>query len=80
MDGVGPSLTRAINGSEKAMAGTVDVTTALREFAELLGAGADPQRCRDVLALLWRWQRDPDLDEASQAHLRALLRQYGRSY
>jgi len=62
------------------MAGTVNVTTSLAEFAELLRTGSDRDRCRDVLVLLWRWQRDPDLDEESQVGARRLVQRYGKEF
>jgi len=62
------------------MPGTVNVMSALAEFAELLRAGCDPEHCRDVLVLLWRWQRDPDLDEQSRECARRLIQSYGKTY
>jgi hypothetical protein len=62
------------------MPGTVDITRALDEFERTLAAGADPERCFDVLAALWRWQRDPDLTDESQRRARELVQRYGRAY
>jgi hypothetical protein len=62
------------------MAGTIDVRATLTEFDEILRKGTDPDRVRDVLAVLWRWQRDPDLDDPSRDLSRQLLNQYGRNY
>jgi hypothetical protein len=61
-------------------AGTVDVTTAIAEFERLLERGNDPERCFDVLAVLWRWQRDPDLTDESQRRARELVQRHGRAY
>jgi Tfp pilus assembly protein PilF len=62
------------------MSGTVDVTRALDEFEQTLAQDADRERCFDVLAVLWRWQRDPDLTDESQRRARALVQRYGRAY
>jgi hypothetical protein len=62
------------------MAGTVDVTTTLREFEDVLKLGADRDRCFDLLAVLWRWQHDPDLNEDSRRRARELIQVYGKHY
>ncbi len=62
------------------MPGSVDVTAALREFEGTLAGDADPQRCWDILAMLWRWQRDPDLTVESRGQAEDLVRRFGKKY
>jgi hypothetical protein len=71
---------RGGSAKRRPMAGRVDVRASLREFSESLRAGTDPKRCRDILVLLWRWQRDPDLDEESHQQARELIQAYGKRY
>lgn len=62
------------------MPGTVDVTASLREFEATLSGGGDGARCWDILAMLWRWQRDPDLTAESRAGAEDLVRRFAKQY
>jgi len=62
------------------MSGEVDITASLGKLEQLLSEGSDRERCFDVLAVLWRWQRDPDLTEESRSRARALVQRYGKQY
>lgn len=62
------------------MPGTIDVTASLREFEATLSRGEDTDRCWDILAMLWRWQRDPDLTAESRGQAGDLVRRFARRY
>ncbi len=58
----------------------IDVGASLREFESALFSGSDPEHCRHILGILWRWQRDPDLCSASRAEAANLVSRYGSRY
>lgn len=62
------------------MAGNVDVRSALDEVQQVLDEGTESERCLDLLTVLWRWQRDPDLTEDSRRRARDLVQTYGKRY
>lgn len=58
----------------------IDVGASLREFESALASGCDPDHCRHILGILWRWQRDPDLCSESRAESANLVGRYGSRY
>jgi hypothetical protein len=58
------------------MAADVDTTRVIDELEALLDAGAEPMRCEEALAILWRWQWDGDLSEHSRRRAERLVRRY----
>jgi hypothetical protein len=61
------------------MAAELDILDALARFEGEL-EGRPPENRRDfILAVLGRWQRDPDLNEPSRQRAREILRRFGRA-
>jgi hypothetical protein len=62
------------------MAANLNTTRALDEIEQVLHAGIEPDRCREAIAILRRWQWDGDLDDDSRSRATILVRQFGRRY
>lgn len=62
------------------MAANVDATQVIDELEALLVAGAEPTRCEEAMAILWRWQWDGDLDEPSRRRAGRLVRRYQHGF
>lgn len=60
--------------------GNVNVTSTLTDFETVLAGGADPAECWNIVAILWRWHRDPTLNEESRRRAGNLVRKFGKRY
>ena len=58
------------------MPANIDVSEHLTQFEGLLESNSDDAERQRALQALARWQRDPDLTEASRARARALVRKF----
>ena len=58
------------------MPANIDVTDHLNRFEDLLEGNGDVEECQLALRALVRWQRDPDLTEASRERARALVERF----
>jgi hypothetical protein len=56
---------------------TIDVSREVAEMEVILRSRDNPQRSRELLAVLERWQWDDMLDAPSRARARQLLREFG---
>src|SRR5262249_58689488 len=55
----------------------IDVGTYVTELERVLRAGQDPERCREALKILERWQFDLMLDAASRRRAAKLIHEFG---
>jgi len=55
----------------------IDVSRFVRDMESALRADAGSRRHREILATCERWQWDEQLDDASRAGARRLLREFG---
>jgi hypothetical protein len=62
------------------MPANLNTGRALDEIEQVLLAGAEPDRCREAMAILRRWQWDHDLDEGSRSRATGLVRQFRYQY
>ena len=62
------------------MAANLNTGRALDEIEQVLVAGEEPDRCREAMAILRRWQWDDDLDDSSRTRASGLVRQFRYSY
>ena len=58
------------------MPANIDVTEHLERFEGLLEGNGNVEECQLALRALVRWQRDPDLTEASRERARALVQRF----
>jgi len=62
------------------MAANLNTGRALDEIEQVLVAGQEPDRCREAMAILRRWQWDDDLDDSSRTRASGLVRQFRYRY
>lgn len=58
----------------------VDVESTIAQFEAVLRGGSALESCREALAILERWQWDPDLQPTSREKARELFREFHGCY